>query len=262
MILFKHEFYKQRRSFITWVGIMNVFIFGFMLLFPLFKEQMEALSDYMASFEDFLAVMGMGGLDLATAEGFFGADASMVLLIGGGMYATALGLNVLLNEEKEKTADFLLSKPLSRTTIYITKYAVGLLNILLFNVISYIFVLLSFILINEAFPFDTMGLYFISNFVLGFVLMTIAYGISAMIRKVPSGIAYGVAIGFYVLNSIKNVSNKLSFLKWMTPFSINESGTIFSEETLEVTYMMYYLGVSFIVWIVGFMLYKKKDIYT
>ncbi len=85
MILFKHEFLKQRRGFITWVGIMNIFIFGFMLLFPLFKEQMEALSDYMASFEDFLAVMGMGGLDLATAEGFFGADASMVLLIGGNV---------------------------------------------------------------------------------------------------------------------------------------------------------------------------------
>ena len=262
MILFKHEFYKQRRSFMTWVAIMNVFIFGFMLLFPLFKEQMEALSDYMDSFEDFLAVMGMGGLDLATAEGFFGADASMVLLIGGGMYATTLGLNILLNEEKEKTADFLLTKPVSRSMIYITKYAVGTLNIFLFNVISYLFVLLSFLLINELFPFYTMSLYFVSNFVLGIVLMTITYGISAMIRKVPSGIAQGVAIGLYVLNSIKNVSTRLSFLKWFTPFSINESGKIFTEETLELTYILYYLGVSMIIWLIGFIFYKKKDIYT
>jgi len=251
MILFKHELYKQRRSFIAWVGILNVFVFGSMLLFPLFKEQMEALSDYMASFEDFL-----------TAEGFFGADASMVLLIGGGMYATTLGLNILLNEEKEKTADFLLTKPVSRSMIYITKYAVGTLNIFLFNVISYVFVLLSFLLINEIFPFYTMGLYFVSNFVLGIVLMTIAYGISAMIRKVPSGIAQGVAIGLYVLNSIKNVSTRLSFLQWFTPFSINESGKIFTEETLELTYILYYLGVSMIIWFIGFIFYKKKDIYT
>jgi ABC-2 type transport system permease protein len=262
MILFKHELYKQRRSFIAWVGIMNVFVFGFMLLFPLFKEQMEALSDYMASLEDFLSVLGMGGLDLSTAEGFFGADASMLLLIGGGMYATTLGLHVLLIEEKEKTADFLLTKPVSRSTIYITKYAVGILNIFLFNVISYVFVLLSFLLINEIFPFYTMGLYFVSNFVLGIVLMTMAYGISPMIRKVPSGIAQGVAFGFYVLNSIKNVSTRLSFLQWFTPFSINESGKIFTEETLELTYILYYLGVSMIIWFIGFICYQKKDIYT
>jgi ABC-2 type transport system permease protein len=262
MILLKHELKQNLKSFVIWAGTMNVFIFVFMLMFTLFKDQMAELSEYMASFEQFLAAFGMGGLDLATVEGFFGADASMILLIGGGMYATSLGLNALLNEEKEKTADFLLTKPVSRTNIFFSKYSMAIIYIISFNILSMFITWLSIVVIKEPFPWYTMSLYFLSNFILGTVLMTIAFGLSTFVRNAPVGIAYGVAIAFYVVNTIKNVSDKLDFLKWITPFSINESGTIFSEETLEVGFMIYYGILSLIVLLIGFMYYQKKDIYT
>lgn len=261
-MLFKHEFKQQLKSFMIWTGVINVLIFAFMWMFTLFEGQLEGFEDMLGQMDVILEMFGMANLDISTVEGWFGADASMLLLIGGGMYATQVGMRALLKEESEKTADFLLTQPISRQKVYVTKFKVNVLVIVLFNLISMIVTYASIVFIGASFPTLFMVLYFLSNTILGLVLMTIAYGFSAFLRKSPTGIAYGLAIALYVMNSMKNVSSELDFLKFISPFVINESGVLFSEETLQFGFIAYYVLIAAAVFGLGFLHFKKKDIYT
>lgn len=261
-MLLKHELKQQLSGFLIWTIVIGALIFGFMLMFTLFSGELEQFSDIMESMEPLLAMFGMQSLDISTIEGWFGADASLLLLIGGGMYATQLGMRTLLKEESEKTADFLLTQPIPRKKVFIDKYLANVIYIAMFNLISFIITWVSVIVIEESFPLLLMILYFISNIILMLVLMTIAYGISAFIRKSFSGIAFGIAIALYVINSVTNVSESLHFLKYVSPFVINESGVIFNEKTLQFGFIGYYGLIAVIVFVLGFNYYKQKDIYT
>ncbi|MGA0351392.1 MAG: ABC transporter permease subunit [Acholeplasmataceae bacterium] len=261
-MVFKHELKQQLGGFLIWTGVIGALIFAFMLMFTLFEGELEGFTEILDSMDVILDMFGMANLDISTIEGWFGADASLLLLIGGGMYATQLGMRVLLKEEAEKTADFLLTNPIARTHVYVTKYYANVLYVVIFNMISFIITWISIVIIEEPFPAFLMILYFISNCVLMLVLMTIAYGASAFLRKAPNGIAFGLAIALYVMNSVTNVSEELNFLKYISPFVINESGVIFSEETLQFGFIGYYSVIALLVFFTGWMYYKKKDIYT
>jgi len=261
-MLFKHELKQQLSGWILWSGIISGLIFGFMLMFTLFEGELEGFSEVIESMDVILDMFGMANLDISTVEGWFGADASLLLLIGGGMYATQLGMRLLLKEETDKTADVLLTHPVARKTVYKTKFYVNVVLIASFNILSFIVTWISIIVIDEPYPGFEMLLYFMSNTILMLVLMTISYGSSAFLRKSPNGIAFGLAIALYVMNSVTNVSEELHFLKYISPFVINESGVIFSEKTLQFGFIGYYGIIAIIVFFLGYMYYKKKDIYT
>ena len=54
----------------------------------------------------------------------------------GSIYAMVLCSNILLKEEYGKTAEFLMSRPISRDEIFLSKIALAFLNIIILNFIS------------------------------------------------------------------------------------------------------------------------------
>ncbi len=65
-------------------------------------------------------LFGGGQFDLSTVSGFYGVMFSYMLLLGA-IYAVTLGSGILIKEERDKTAEFLVVKPIPRYRIILEK---------------------------------------------------------------------------------------------------------------------------------------------
>lgn len=113
MNIFKHEFNMKKKSIIIWSISLSVFVIFYMAFFPALAKDSLSFDSIMDSFpEEMLEVLGIrGGLSLTSLTGYFAMTFTMAQL-GLAVQATNYGISILTEEEREGTADFLLSKPI------------------------------------------------------------------------------------------------------------------------------------------------------
>ena len=114
MTLVKHELKQSKFSFLIWTLSIGFMIALCVFLYPEMSSQMEDVTDIFASMGSFTAAFGMDRLNFGTLIGFYAVECGNILGLGGAFYAAFCAVAVLSKEEKEKTAEFLLTHPVSR----------------------------------------------------------------------------------------------------------------------------------------------------
>ena len=114
MVLFRHEWRQGRLSLAVWTGAIALLLAACLALFPEMKGEMAGLSETFASMGSFTAAFGMDRLSFGTLVGFYAIECGNVLGLGGAFFAALAGISALAKEEKERTAEFLLTHPLPR----------------------------------------------------------------------------------------------------------------------------------------------------
>ena len=117
MTLIKHELRQGKLSFLIWMASIGFLMTVCIFLFPEMKEQMEDVSDVFASMGSFTAAFGMDRLNFGTLIGFYAVECGNILGLGGAFYASFCAVGILSKEEKDKTAEFLMTHPVSRRHI-------------------------------------------------------------------------------------------------------------------------------------------------
>ena len=105
-----------------------------MMMFPEMNTGMEDMNNMFSNMGSFTQAFGMDRLNFGDVMGFYAIECGNILSIGGGFFAALLGINVLAKEEKERTAEFLLTHPVRRRTVIFQKLAAILFELLLMNV--------------------------------------------------------------------------------------------------------------------------------
>ena len=80
-------------------------------------------------------IFGIGTFDLSKASGYYGM-LFLYLLLMATIHAAMLGADIISKEERDKTSEFLLVKPISRNKIITSKLLAALINIIIFNIIT------------------------------------------------------------------------------------------------------------------------------
>ena len=260
MTIVKHELRQGKLSLCIWTLSIGLFIALCVFMYPEMKGEMEGVSDLFASMGTFSTAFGMDQLNFGTLIGFYGVECGNILGIGGALYASLIGISALAKEEKEKTAEFLLTHPVSRTKVLTEKLIALFVQILLLNIIIYLFSVGSIIIIGEKIPWTELNLIHLANTLMQLELMCICFGSSAFIRKGGLGAGLGLAIVMYFLNILANISDSAEFLKYITPFGYTECADIIEKLTLDKTMVCLgavYAGVSIGV---AYWKYNRKDI--
>ena len=145
MNILKHEMKLYRNTTIIWtVSLVLVMVF-FTSIFPSFQDSAEAMNKIMEAFPEALKqALGLSTMDLSSALGFLGFMFAYIVLVGA-IQAMNLGLSILSNEQRDKTADFLLAKPVKRINVVHAKFIASLINIIVTNIV---FAIASIISIN------------------------------------------------------------------------------------------------------------------
>ena len=164
MTIIRHEWKQGRTSLAVWTAGIGGLIAICIFLFPEMKGEMESVSDIFASMGSFTAAFGMDRLSFGTLIGFYGVECGNILGLGGALFAAFMAVSVLSKEEKDGTAEFLLTHPVSRARVLTEKLVAVLLQILALNVIVLALALGSIAAIGEAVPWKELLLMHLSNF--------------------------------------------------------------------------------------------------
>ena len=212
MTLIKHELKQGWKSLLIWTISIGFFVAICVFMYPEMESEMEGVNDMFSSMGSFTAAFGMDRLNFGTLIGFYAVECGNILGLGGAFFAALLGISALAKEEKERTAEFLLTHPVSRIRIITEKMASVVLQILIMNIAIFILTIISITAIGEDIPWNEIGLLHLSYFLVQIELACICFGISAFMRHGSLGIGLGIATVMYFLNIVANISENAKFL--------------------------------------------------
>ncbi len=260
MTLLRHELRQGRTAFLIWTGAIGFMLAVCVFLFPEMKGEMEGISDIFGSMGSFTDAFGMDQLNFGTLVGYYAIECGNVLGLGGAFYAAICAAGMLSKEEKDKTAEFLLTHPVSRARVLSEKLTAVFLQITVMNVIIYGLAIGSMALVGEAIPWKEVNLLHLAYYCLQLELGGICFGVSALLRKGSLGVGLGIAVMMYFANLMGNIAEVAEFLKYITPFGYCDGADVVTNGHLDPVM----LGIGAVITVAGitvaYMGYCKKDI--
>lgn len=260
MTIVKHELRQGRTAFIIWTAAISFLLMICVFLFPEMKGEMDAVGDVFSSMGSFTSAFGMDRLNFGTLTGFYAVECGNIVGLGGAFFASLLGISALAKEEKNRTAEFLLTHPVSRIRVITEKLAAVLMQIIAMNGIILLLSLGSMAVIGETIPWKEVLLMHLAYFLLQAELAGICFGISAFLRRGSTGIGLGLAAMMYFLNLIANMTESAGFLKYLTPFGYCEGADIVTEGKLDATLLAVGMAFTCVGIAAAYWKYGRKDI--
>ena len=260
MTLFRHELKQGWKSLLIWSLALGLFIVIAVIMFPEMKSQMSDFGQIFSSMGAFTAAFGLDSLNFGTLTGYYGVECSNILGIGGALFAALLGIGMLAKEEKNGTAEFLLTHPMSRTEILTAKLAAMLAQVVLLNAAVFLMSVGSVAAIGEAVPWKEIALLHTAFFLMQVELACVCFGLSALLWRGGLGIGLGLAITLYFMNIIANLSDKAEALRYITPFGYADGSTIIGSGSVDRMKLLIGLAFAAAGVVFAYIRYNRKDI--
>ena len=263
MIIFIRELKRNRKSFIIWTASLVLFNIMMMSFFPSIADNTKMYDEMIKGFpKGMIEAFGLDKISMSTILGFFGTECYIFITIFGSIYAMLLGASILSKEEGDKTIEFLLAKPVTRSTIVTAKAANIFFYITLFNLIfSFVNFLMFEAVKREEYSIEAFLLLSIGPWLLHLTFAAIGLLISVFVVKAKS--VYPVSIGFvlvmYFISVMSSISDKLTNLKYFTPFKYVDSPDIIVNERIEPIYLIIMFAIITVSTAATYVLYNRKN---
>lgn len=259
MAVFWHELRRGRLSLLIWTAAIAFMLGVSIIIYPEMSAQMQAVTESFANMGSFSAAFGMDQLNFGEFIGYFAVECGETLGLGGGLFAAILGIGMLSGEERNRTAEYLLTHPVSRTSVALQKLAAMLAELVVLNTANALFCAGCIVLIGEKLS-RSLLLLFAANLLLQTELACVCFGISAFMRRGGLGVGLGLTLALYFLSILSNITEKVEFLRFFTPFAYTQGAQIVRDGALDARYVCIGLGLTAAGLAAAFLKYRKKDI--
>jgi len=255
---------RNLKSFLGGTFSVVVFIGITIGIYSTMKDSMDMISKLYSTLPDSI----MEALNFRDGQwnsmlGFYATYFVYYIPIMGGIYAYYLGSRILAVEEQFKTAEFLLSRPISRGSIIFTRLVICFIYVVGFNIIAYLTGLVSCGLAS-GWDYSILNFTILHIYGLSFCLFVgfLGFFISVFMKKAKSSLMVGVGIvmGSYLFDMIIRITDKVQFLAYMTPFKYMNIDAISPGYGLEPWRVFVLFGISGILIAFCFVGYRRKDI--
>lgn len=260
MTLFKHELKQGKTAFLIWTAVISFMLAVCVFVFPEMKGEMDSFGDVFASMGSFTEAFGMDKLNFGTLIGFYAVECGNVLGLGGAFFACLTGIAAISKEEKNGTAEWLLTHPISRNRVVTEKLAAVCTQIVVMNLMILGVALASMAAIGETIPMKQILLLHTAYFLLQLELAFVCFGISAFLSKGSIGIGLGLGTAMYFLNIIANMTDSVRFLKYITPYGYCDGAQIVNELRLDLGMLLVGALLAAVGICLAYFKYSKKDI--
>ncbi|GEM02929.1 ABC-2 type transport system permease protein [Halolactibacillus halophilus] len=266
MNIFKHELIMKKQSILIWSLSLSAFMIFYMAFFPALAKDAASFDSIMNSFpEEMLQALGIKeGLSIASLIGYFTLTFGMIQL-AIAIQSANYGFSILSEEERELTADFLLSKPVSRSTIYFSKFSAAFLSLFVSAIAVGISSLIALRLFNggESYRLAHVLKLILTVPVFQLLFMSIGMFISLLFKKIRSvlSLSMGLAIGLYVINSVRGIIDS-DLLGYISPYYYFEPGVILIDGIYDLKLFGLAIGIIIISLVGSYLLYNRRDIHS
>lgn len=261
--IYRHEFQARLRSVLVWSLALAGLILFYFAMFPVFADQAALMNEMLARFPpELMAAFGLGQLDLATVLGFYSfvfLFAQLCLAIQAGNY----GFGLVSIEESELTADFLLTRPVSRAQVLTSKLLAAVSSLLLTDVVVAVSSFAALALFSGGRPYELGPLLLLLTSLPLFQLFFLSVGliISLLVKRVRSVTPYSLGLGFgaYILAGFSGVFGEVA-LELLTPFKHFDPADIVAQAAYNTPLVLLNVAVSVVSLAVSYWLYVRRDI--
>ena len=260
MTVFFHELKRNRIALIVWTAAISFMLGICVLIYPEMSSQMGEISEMFADMGSFSAAFGMDQINFGEFKGYFRVECGNVLGLGGAFFAAIIGISALAKEERDRTAEYLLTHPISRKRIITEKYLSVMAQILILNIVVVLVTVATIFMIGEKADFRNIALLVLAYLILQIEIASITFGISAFLKRGGLAIGLGFAIMSYFLNIVSNLTDDAKFIKYITPFGYTDGSHILTNNSIEVKYLITGLIFTVLGIVIAYYKYTKKDI--
>ena len=200
---------------------------------------------------------------LTNVLGFYVIRNVPIIMLLTGIFSILNGTTIFANEEFEKTAEFLYTKPLTRTDIFISK---SLTCFTLTTIINICVVIIGFVSLeifkNSEYSRTTYFIHTIFGFLFSYLFAAAGFTL-AVIAKRGRGlfpISVGIVLGTYFLDLISKTTKSAEFLGYISPFEYVDTNVLVSNYYIHTSNLLFFLLTTLILFIISFRIFLKKDI--
>lgn len=213
MNIYKFELGMLKKSILIWSLAIPAFFLFYVSFFPMMSGSgMDNIFDQFP--EEFMAFFGINpDLPISNILGYVSLTYAMCQ-IPMAIQASNYGFHMLSVEERELTADFLLTKPISRTKIMVAKFLAAMTSLTIVNITMSLSTILGTVLYrgDQVVDWSMVVVLISTNIFFQLFFLSVGMFVSTIVKKIPSvlSLSMGLGIGLYVMASLgKMLSSKL-----------------------------------------------------
>lgn len=240
------------------------FLWMYISIFPSLASQFDNLKEYLESFpKAFMDAFGIDAETFTTFEGYIGSEQfsfvwpiMLIALVG------AYGANAIATEAEKGTAEILLSLPISRTKIYVSRLLAGIVIVTIFSAISILSAAPIAELYNISYKFDNFVSLFLLACTFGYAVLGISLLFSAIFSEKGKAIfaTTGLLIGMYVLFIVSALQEKLSDLKYISFFYYFSPSKVLAHNTVPENAHLVFISVFVLASLLAGYWFNRRDI--
>lgn len=222
------------------------------------------LEDVSALYGEFPAALRsiIGEVDVGTTDGWihveFMAWVPLILAIYGGIYAAG----TISREVEQRTVDFVLGLPVSRSQFIASRLLVGTWNLLLICVIVFAFLVAGVALTGETPSADRYALALANAFLLSVALLAVYVAVAAAVDEQGrvTGITLGITLVMYIATAALRAAEAPQAVRWFTPFEHYQAAQAMSGDGLPVLPLVLLPAVATAAAAFALYWYNQRDI--
>lgn len=221
MNVFLRELKANRKSLIIWCISVIFLVVGSMAKYAGLAESGELVNEMMDKLPEAMKAMwGLANFNLTEIKGYYSV-LFLYFILMATIHASMLGSTIISKEERDKTVEFLLTKPATRNKIVTSKLLAALVNIIIFNLTTLIFSIIIVSQYNkgESISGDIATL-MLAMFILQLLFLAIGTALGALTKKAKTATSSATAILLttFIISMYIDMNSKVEGMKYITPF--------------------------------------------
>lgn len=263
MNMFLHELKSYRKSIIIWACSITALAALYMLIFKGLGNELDQFSVFMNNMPDYIKkALNIYIGSVTTLVGFYSFIFSFVILCGA-IQAMNIGTGIVAKEISDKTADFLMTKPVSRVEILASKILAALASLAITNLIYLGLTVPTGFFISSDFDLKLYLILSATLFFVQLIFMSIGIITAVAARKIRSVISVSLStvFGFYIIGTLGSLVGEEN-VRYLSPFRYFDTPYIVQNGAYEASYII--VGSIIVVAAIAasFAVYLKKDVHA
>jgi len=263
MNIFLRELKANLKSLIIWCVVTALFILVGVAKFSAYYNNPEMLSILNSLPASVIDAMGMRAFNLTTLNGFYGIMFVYFSLMGG-IAATLWGSDIISKEERDKTVEFSLVLPVTRSRVITSKALAALVNCIVLTLVSAV---VSVGVAQRYNPDQSFYNFLIlemeAMFIVELIFLAVGLLLGCALKQYKRASSLGIAIILvtYFLSIITALKQNLDFLKYFSPFKYFDAAQLFKDGRMDTGYVLLSLGIIVVCVAGAYVSYNRRDLY-
>ena len=262
MNIFLHELKANLKSLLIWSVILVLMIIIALGKFSAFAGDESLLSVLDALPTSMLDALSMRAFNLTTVSGFFGI-LFLYFSLMGAVAAAMWGSMIISKEERDKTVEFSLVLPISRSKLITAKAFAALVNCIAFVLITWI---TSTLAIQSFTPdqatYDFLKLEMLAMFLVELIFLAVGLllGCSMNHYKRAGSTAVAIILSTYFISIFSKMQESFDNLKYLTPFRYYDAIDLLQSGKIDPVYLGITSVIVVICLIFAYNTYNHRDL--